>query len=164
VVVRPSVREWAALLDAARTLGADVLICGTRGRGAFGRALLGSTSSSLLHHTDVPLLVVPDGGGALDGPVVAAYDGSDGARRATQAAGRLLSGRASVVVHAWEPPSRRGLVARAHAAGGPVDDLHQVAAQLHDAFADSAAAITEEGVAAARAAGLDAEGDTVWRG
>jgi nucleotide-binding universal stress UspA family protein len=87
VTVRPSARAWAALLDAAHRLGADVLICGTRGRGAFARALLGSTSSSLLHHTDVPLLVVPDGGGALDGPVVAAYDGSEGARRAIQVAG-----------------------------------------------------------------------------
>jgi hypothetical protein len=57
-----------------------VLACGTLGRGPFARALPGSTSSLLLHHTDVPLLVVPDGRGALDGPVVAAYDGSQGAR------------------------------------------------------------------------------------
>ena len=101
VNVRPSAPAWAALLDAAHRLGADVLICGTRGRGAFTRALLGSTSSSLLHSTDVPLLVVPDGGGALDGPVVAAFDGSEGATRAIQVAGRLLTGRAAVVVHGW---------------------------------------------------------------
>src|SRR4051812_17158976 len=72
--VPPSAPAWAALLDAAHRLGSDLLICGTRGRGTFARALLGSTSSSLLHNTDVPLLIVPDGGGALDGPVVAAYD------------------------------------------------------------------------------------------
>jgi nucleotide-binding universal stress UspA family protein len=161
VSVKPSSREWAALLDAAHRVGADVLICGTRGRGGFARALLGSTSSSLLHHTDMPLLVVPDGGGTLDGPVVAAYDGSDGATRAIQVAGHLLSGRATVVVHGWEPVSLRGLVARAHAAGGPVDDLHEIAAQLREALADSAATLTEEGVGAARAAGLDAVGDTV---
>jgi nucleotide-binding universal stress UspA family protein len=137
-----------------------VLICGTRGRGAFARALLGSTSSSLLHQTDVPLLVVPDGGGALDGPVVAAYDGSEGARRAIQTVGRLLSGHAAVVVHGWEPMFHRGLTAHALAAG-PIDGLGETVVQLHRAFAERAATTTEEGVAAARAAGLDAVGDTI---
>jgi hypothetical protein len=118
------------LLDAAHRLGADVLACGTRGRGAFARALLGSTSSSLLHHTDVPLLVVPDGSGTLDGPVVAAYDGSQGATRAIQVVGRLLNRRATVVVHAWEPVFHRSLKARALAAG-PVDDLPATVSDLH---------------------------------
>ena len=161
VTVRPSAPAWAALLDAAHRLGADVLICGTRGRGAFARALLGSTASSLLHHTDVPLLVVPDGGGALDGPVVAAYDGSEGAQRAIQAVGRLLTGRAAVVVHAWEPVFHRTLTARALAAQEPVDGLHEIAVELERAVAESAAARTENGLAVARAAGLDAVGETV---
>jgi hypothetical protein len=102
--VDPSAPAWEALLDAAHRVAADVLACGTRGRGAFARALLGSTSSRLLHHTDVPLLVVPDRCGTLDGPVAAAYDGSQGATRAIQVAGRLLGGRPTVVAHAWEPP------------------------------------------------------------
>ena len=161
VTVGSSAPAWAALLEAAHRLRADVLVCGTRGRGAFARALLGSTSSSLLHHTDIPLLVVPDGGGALDGPVVAAYDASEGATRAIQAVGRLMSGRATVVVHAWEPVFNRGLTARALAAGGPVDDLGEIVAGFRKALADSAMATTDDGVAAARAAGLDAVGDTV---
>jgi nucleotide-binding universal stress UspA family protein len=161
VIVSPSGPAWAALLDTAHRLGADVLICGTRGRGGFARALLGSTSSSLVHHTDIPLLVVPDGGGALDGPVVAAYDGSEEAGRAIQAVGRLLAGRATVVVHAWEHVFHRSLAARALDAGGPVDDLDKIVADLNEAAADSAAATTEDGVAAARAAGLDAVGETV---
>jgi nucleotide-binding universal stress UspA family protein len=152
---------WATLLDAAHQLGADVLICGTRGRGGFARALLGSTSSSLLHHADIPLLVVPDGGGALDGPVVAAYDGSEEAGRALGAVGRLLTGRATVVVHAWEPVFHRSLAARVLDAGGPIDDLDAIVVDLNVAVADTAAATTEAGVAAARAAGLDAVGDTV---
>src|SRR5689334_6255859 len=160
VAVAPSAPAWAALLDAAHETGAEVLVCGTRGRGAFARALLGSTSSSLLHHTDLPLLVVPDGGGALDGPVVAAYDGSAGATRAIEAVGRLFSGRATVVVHAWDPIGYRSLAAHALAAGA-IDGLHETVADLHHALADKAAATTEEGVAAARAAGLDAAGDTV---
>jgi nucleotide-binding universal stress UspA family protein len=162
VTVPPSATPaWTVLLDAAHRLGADVLVCGTRGRGAFARALLGSTSSSLLHHTDVPLLVVPDGGGGLDGPVVAAYDGSEGAQRAIEAVGRLLTGRATVVVHAWEPVFHRALTARALAAGGPVDGLHEIAVELQRAVADNAATVTESGVAVARAAGLDAVGETV---
>jgi nucleotide-binding universal stress UspA family protein len=161
VSVAPSAPASAALLDVAHQLGADALICGTRGRGAFARALLGSTSSSLLHRTDVPLLVVPDGGGALDGPVVAAYDGSEGATRAIQVAGRLLNGRAAVVVHAWEPVFHRGLTARALAGGGPVDDLHEVVGGLERALAEDAATTTEAGVTAARAAGLDAVAETV---
>jgi nucleotide-binding universal stress UspA family protein len=160
VPVDPSAPAWAALLDAAHRLGADVLACGTRGRGAFARALLGSTSSRLLHHTDVPLLVVPDGGGTLDGPVVAAYDGSQGATRAIEVVGRLLSGRATVVVHAWEPVFHRSLAARALAAA-PVDDLRDTVADLQKHLADGAAARTQDGVAAARAAGLDAVGETV---
>jgi nucleotide-binding universal stress UspA family protein len=166
--VRARAPAWTALLDAAHQLGADVLACGARGRGAFTRALLGSTSTSLLHHTDVPLLVVPDGGGRLDGPVIAAYDGSDGARRAIEVVGRLLPGRAAVVVHAWEPVFHRSLAARALAAA-PADELREIVALLHEATADSAARRTQEGVDAARAAGLDADGeaaesvDGAWR-
>jgi nucleotide-binding universal stress UspA family protein len=156
----PSAPAWAALLDAAHRLGADALVCGTRGRGGFARALLGSTSSSLLHNTDLPLLVVPDGGGPFDGPAVVAYDGSDGARHAIEAAGRLLGGRPAVVVHAWEPAFRRSLASRAVAAGA-VDAIGTVVTELQEAFAERAAQITAEGVAAARAAGLDARGDTV---
>jgi nucleotide-binding universal stress UspA family protein len=158
--VDPSAPAWASLLDAAHRVGADVLACGTRGRGAFTRALLGSTSSRLLHHTDVPLLVVPDGGGTLDGPVVAAYDGSPGATRAIQVVGRLLIGRPTVVAYAWEPVFHRGLTMRALAAA-PADDLHEIITDLHEALADRAAATTQEGVAAARAAGLDATGETL---
>jgi nucleotide-binding universal stress UspA family protein len=160
VPVDPSAPAWEALLDAARRIGADVLACGTRGRGAFARALLGSTSSRLLHHTDVPLLVVPDGSGTLDGPVVVAYDGSQGSTRAIEVVGRLLSGRPTVVVHAWEPVFHRSLATRALAAA-PVDDLYATVEDLHEALANRAAARTQDGVAAARAAGLDAVGETI---
>lgn len=160
VDVHASAPAWRALLDTAPRLDADVLICGTRGRGGFARALLGSTSSRLVHHTDVPLLVVPDGGGALDGPVVVAYDGSDGAGEVIAAVGRLVAGRAAVVVYAWEPIFHRSLAARAHAAG-MIDEIRVTVADLRQAETDGAAATTERGLAAARAAGLDAVGETV---
>jgi nucleotide-binding universal stress UspA family protein len=61
--------EWetahTALLDVARRRRADLIVVGAHGSDATGRAigrvLLGSTSSRLLHYSDVPVLVVPHG-------------------------------------------------------------------------------------------------------
>jgi nucleotide-binding universal stress UspA family protein len=157
----PHAPAWSALLDAAHSAGADVIVCGTRGRGGFSRALLGSTSTSLLHHSDLPLLVVPDGGAArLDGPALIAYDGSSPAKRGIEAAGRLLRGRDVVVVHAWESQFRRSLTTRA-LRHGLVDDVGEVVDLLDQTIADAAEATTQEGVDAARAAGLEAVGEAV---
>lgn len=46
------------LLDAGKDAG--LLVVGTRGRGSVAGALLGSTSQGVLHHTRVPLMVVPE--------------------------------------------------------------------------------------------------------
>jgi nucleotide-binding universal stress UspA family protein len=45
------------LMDVARD--ASLLVVGTRGRGALGRIVLGSTSRQLAHHAPCPLVVVP---------------------------------------------------------------------------------------------------------
>ena len=42
----------------AKELGADLIVVGTHGRGAIGRALLGSVAQSVLHHASVPVLTV----------------------------------------------------------------------------------------------------------
>jgi len=47
----------AALLEVAG--GADLLVVGTRGLGGFGRLLLGSVSSQVVHHAPCPVVVVP---------------------------------------------------------------------------------------------------------
>jgi nucleotide-binding universal stress UspA family protein len=151
---------WAGLLEAAGRLDADVLVCGTRGRGGFARALLGSTSASLLHHAELPVLVVPDGAGRLEGPVIVAYDGSDGAKAAIEVVGRLLPARTTVVVHAWESEFHRSLTARALAAG-PVDDLGEIVELLHQTRAEAAEATTQQGVDLARLAGLEAVAETI---
>ena len=41
--------------------GADLIVLGSRGFGPVCRALLGSTGSHVLHHTDRPVIVVPRG-------------------------------------------------------------------------------------------------------
>jgi nucleotide-binding universal stress UspA family protein len=159
-VVEPHAPAWEALLSAAARSEADGLVCGARGRGAFARTILGSTSTSLLHHADRPLIVVPDGSGSLAGPVLIAYDGSDPARRAIEVVGRLSGGRPALVVHVWESQYRHSLAVQA-LARTPGGDVAAIIAELDKALAEDATATTEEGVAPAREAGLDATGETV---
>ncbi len=52
----------AKLLDAAED--ADLLVVGERGRGAFSAAVLGSVATSVLHHANCPVVVVPAPEGA----------------------------------------------------------------------------------------------------
>jgi nucleotide-binding universal stress UspA family protein len=48
-----------ALMEAARTEDAALVVTGRRGRGGFKELLLGSTSHHLAHHLDRPLVIVP---------------------------------------------------------------------------------------------------------
>jgi nucleotide-binding universal stress UspA family protein len=48
-----------ALLEAANDGITDLLVVGTRGRGGFTDLLLGSTALKVLHHSDVPVVLVP---------------------------------------------------------------------------------------------------------
>lgn len=49
----------SAILEAAATCRADVVVVGTRGHGAVHRALVGSTSRHVLHHAPMSVLIVP---------------------------------------------------------------------------------------------------------
>ena len=52
-----------ALLDAAASHGADMLVVGTRGRGPLAAAVLGSVSTDVVTRAPCPVVVVPPNGG-----------------------------------------------------------------------------------------------------
>jgi nucleotide-binding universal stress UspA family protein len=156
-------QPWEPILAAAAERGADLVVCGSRGQGAVARSVLGSTSSSLLHHADRAVLVVPEAAAPAEGPALIAYDGSPAASEAIAAVGRLLPGRAALVVCAWESPLRHSLSGRALAAT-PLSEIREFSADLETWLREGAEATVEEGVGLARAAGLDAAGEAVESG
>ena len=155
--------ESQTILSAADAIEADVIVCGSRGRGGVARSLLGSTSTSVLHHATRPVLVVPAAPSAIDGPALIAYDDSDGARAAIAVTGRLLRGRRAMIVHVWNSPMRHTLSGRA-LAGAPVGGLRELSADYEQVFADAANSVVKQGVALAREAGLDASGEAIESG
>jgi nucleotide-binding universal stress UspA family protein len=46
------------ICNVATEVGADLVIMGTHGRGALGRALLGSTANAVVRSSPVPVLTV----------------------------------------------------------------------------------------------------------
>jgi nucleotide-binding universal stress UspA family protein len=97
------------LLDAAQ--GAALLVVGSRGRGAFRGALLGSVSQQVAHHTPCPLVIVPERSLArADDPIrtiVVGVDDSPGARAALHwaaAEAQALGARLRAVT-SWQDPS-----------------------------------------------------------
>lgn len=47
-----------SIVDAAESEGADMIVVGSHGRGALGRALIGSVSDQVVRHAPCPILVV----------------------------------------------------------------------------------------------------------
>ncbi|HEX9696092.1 MAG TPA: universal stress protein [Actinomycetota bacterium] len=47
-----------AILDTARTINADMIVVGAHGRSGFKEMLLGSVSSHVSHHADVPVVII----------------------------------------------------------------------------------------------------------
>jgi nucleotide-binding universal stress UspA family protein len=147
-------RPWRELLDAAA--GADLLACGTRGRGPIQRVALGSTASSLVHHTRVPLLVAPAGTRALEGAIMLGWDGSDGARGALAFAAERLRDRKLIVARGWRSPVRHTVRGRAFL-DSPAKMLNDYAEGLDQICREVAEESAEAGAEAARALGLRAQ-------
>jgi len=94
---------------ASASSDADMVVVGSRGMGAFGRAVLGSTTSGLVLHAHCPVVVLHEGhegeAATLDpaAPVVLGIDGSAASEAATAFAFDEASRRGVelVAVHAW---------------------------------------------------------------
>jgi len=94
------------LIDLSK--GADMIVVGSRGMGAFRRGLLGSISTGLLHHSHCPVAVIHDGPTPPSHlPVVVGIDGSPASVEATATAFAHASRRGVdlVAVHAWSDDS-----------------------------------------------------------
>jgi nucleotide-binding universal stress UspA family protein len=50
---------WRTILDVAKEQDAKLIVVGTHGATAVVPSLLGSVSGALLHHSEIPVLVVP---------------------------------------------------------------------------------------------------------
>ncbi|MFI8325089.1 universal stress protein [Streptomyces sp. NPDC085529] len=91
---------------ATRARGADLVVVGSRGTGAFGAVMLGSVAVHLAAHAECPVLVVR-GREEPEGPVVLAVDGSPDSDAAVDFAFAEARARGAelVAVHAWAPSS-----------------------------------------------------------
>lgn len=90
-------RPDAEIVRLADEIGAGLIVIGSRGLGGVRRALIGSTSASVVRHAPCPVLVVRDGGheSHLSGRILAAVDGSGEADAAAFAAAEISTATGS---------------------------------------------------------------------
>lgn len=136
-----------AIIETADHEGAELLVIGSRGRGALRSAVLGSVSRELASRAPCPVVIVPPGepsaetGGdadAADASVVCGVDGSDQALAAAVLAARLATrlGYRLVLVHARQ--NLRAVAAYPGASrstppvSGQDDAVEQLAAKVID--------------------------------
>jgi nucleotide-binding universal stress UspA family protein len=84
---------------------AQMIVVGSRGQGAFSRAVLGSVSTALIHHAHCPVAVLHGHAPSerAHAPIVLGVDGSPASERATALAFEEASWRKAelVALHAW---------------------------------------------------------------
>ena len=151
-IVEASGAPWRGIRRLARECDATIIVCGSHGLGPVSRAAVGSTSSGLLHHADRPVLVVPEGGGGLAGPVIVGYDGSKSSAAAVTLAAERLPSRRKIVVNVWESLVRHSLGGRA-LASGPIESARTMSEELDACFDAIAIDIADQGAAIAHGDG-----------
>lgn len=87
-------RPDTEIVRVAEEIGAGLVVLGSRGMGPVRRAVMGSVSLSVVHHSHGSVLVVR-GEGDLSGPILLAVDGSKQARAAAEAAAEISASTGS---------------------------------------------------------------------
>jgi nucleotide-binding universal stress UspA family protein len=153
-------RPWREIERASAEHAVDLVVCGTHGHPPIGRAFLGSTASSLLHHAPCPVLVIPAAHSAPSGPVIIGYDGSESAALALRFAAQHLHHRRALVTCVWSSPVRHSVDVTLLSCL-PSDTVHDFIADYDAAYAADARDTAERGAAEAAALGMRAEARTI---
>ena len=155
LAVRDERNTWRALLQVAEHHHTSLIVAGAHGTSGVRRALLGSVSTGLVHHSHVPVLVVPTEADRDDtiGPLLLCYDGSDSAKRAIAMAGELFDPQPAIVFHFWE-----SWIAEAPALASLSRAVEGMATELDEIGEDLSSKVTGDGVELAEQAGFDATG------
>ena len=88
-------RPDAEIVHVAEEVGAGLVVVGSRGFGPVRRAVMGSVSLSVVHHSHGSVLVVRGEDVGVSGPILLAVDGSEQARVAADAAAELSASTGS---------------------------------------------------------------------
>lgn len=158
--VAAGTRPWREIEQAAQDHAVDLVVCGTHGHPPIGRAFLGSTASSLLHHAPCPVLVIPSGSPPPSRTAIVAYDGSESASIALRFAAQHLRDHRLLITHVWTSPVRHSLDV-ALLSCLPSDAVHDFVADYDAAYAAAARDTAERGVAEAMDLGATAEARTI---
>ena len=151
--IREGRKTWRTLLEAAEHHQASLIVAGAHGMSGIGRAVLGSVSTGLVHHSHVPVLVVPATSReeSTDGPLLLCYDGSDAAKRAIEVAGELFDPQPADVLHFWQ-----SWVAEAPALASLSRTVEGMAVELDEIADEQSSHVAEDGVELAEQSGFDA--------
>lgn len=146
---------WRTLLQVAEQHDASLIVVGAHGTSGVRRTLLGSVSTGLVHHSHVPVLVVPTSADRddTDGPLLLCYDGSESGKRAIAIAGELFDPQPAIVFHFWE-----SWVAEAPALASLSRAVEGMATELDEIGEDLSSKVAGEGVELAEQAGFHATG------
>jgi len=105
-------RPDTEIVRVAEEVGAGLMVLGSRGLGPVRRAVMGSVSLSVVHHSHCSVLVVRGEDAGLPGPILLAVDGSEQARVAAEAAAEISASTGSGLHVVFVMPTAEHLYGR----------------------------------------------------